>query len=120
MLGMWRLRHTLRGLRGWQFVSRKFLRWLVVVPMALILIATIWLATAPVFRALLALQGLFYALALVGWVRSRRGAGLARAFSVPFYIVLVALAGFLGILDAWRGRRFHVWEIASLSRGRSL
>jgi len=43
-----------------------------------------------------------------------------RLASVPFYIVLVAVAGFLGILDAWRGRRFHVWEIASLSRGRSV
>lgn len=120
MLGMWRLRHTLRGLRGWQFVSRKFLRWLVVVPMALILLATLWLATVPVFLALLILQGLFYGLALVGWLRSRSGAGLAKAVSVPFYIVLVAVAGFLGILDAWRGRRFHVWEIANLSRGRSV
>lgn len=121
LLGMWRLRHTLRGLRGWQFVSRKFLRWLVLVPMAMILVSSAVLATGSgVFLGLLALQLACYGLALVAWVRSRREQRSGRLFSVPFYVVLVGVAGLVGILDACRGRRFHVWEVAALSRGRSI
>ncbi|MGH7349628.1 MAG: glycosyltransferase family 2 protein [Candidatus Rokuibacteriota bacterium] len=121
LLGMWRLRHTLRGLRGWQFVSRKFLRWLILAPMALILLSSALLAAeGGVFLGLLVLQVGFYALALIGWVRSRRGHRGGRVLSLPFYIVLVGVAGFTGILDACRGRRFHVWEVAALSRGRSV
>ena len=122
-LGMWRLRHTLRGLRGWQFVSRKLLRWLVLVPMGLILVSSAAgaaLASSGLFLSLLALQAACYLVALVGWLLARRGRQGGRLLSVPFYIVLVALAGFMGVLDACRGRRFHVWEVAKLSRGRSV
>jgi cellulose synthase/poly-beta-1,6-N-acetylglucosamine synthase-like glycosyltransferase len=120
LLGMWRLRHTLPGLRGWQFLSRKFLRWLVLIPMAAILLASACLTSSALFASLLALQGLFYLLALIGWLLARSGRGLGRVVSVPFYIVLVAVAGFVGALDACLGRRFHVWEVATLSRGRSV
>jgi cellulose synthase/poly-beta-1,6-N-acetylglucosamine synthase-like glycosyltransferase len=121
LLGMWRLRHTLRGVRGWQFLSRKFLRWLVLVPMALILVSTIALAPASeVWRLLLLPQLAFYALALVAWIQVRRGRHPGRLLSVPLYVVLVAAAGLTGVVDACLGRRFHVWEVASLSRGRSV
>ena len=120
LLGMWRLRHTLRGLRGWQFLSRKPLRWLLLIPMAALLVASAGLVSSAFFAAVLALQALFYLLALIGWVLSRHGRGPGRLVSVPFYIVLVALAGFVGALDACLGRRFHVWEAATLSRGRSV
>lgn len=119
LLGMWRLRSTLGGLRGWQFVTRKFLRWIVVVPMALILVSSFALASNAMFRTVLGLQAAFYAAAMVGWVLARAGRKPVRFISVPFYIVLVALAGLMGALDACRGRRFHVWEVAALSRGRS-
>jgi cellulose synthase/poly-beta-1,6-N-acetylglucosamine synthase-like glycosyltransferase len=121
LLGMWRLRHTLRGLRGWQFVSRKFLRWLVLAPMAMILLSSAVLAVeSAVFLGLLALQAAFYAMALVAWARSRRGHRGSRLLALPFYVVLVGVAGLIGIFDACRGRRFHVWEVAALSRGRSI
>jgi cellulose synthase/poly-beta-1,6-N-acetylglucosamine synthase-like glycosyltransferase len=121
LLGMWRMRHTLRGLRGWQFLSRKFLRWLALVPMGLILLSTVVLAPASeVFRALLVPQLAFYGLALAAWVQTRRGRQPGRVLSVPLYVLLVAMAGVVGVVDACRGRRFHVWEVASLSRGRSI
>ena len=121
LLGMWRLRHMLRGLRGWQFLSRKFLRWLVLIPMMLILVSSAFLAgDHPLFGILLALQGAFYGLALTAWLLSRHGRRAGRLVSVPFYVVLVAVAGLTGVVDACRGRRFHVWEVAALSRGRSI
>lgn len=119
-LGMWRLRSTLSGLRGWQFLSRKLLRWLVLVPMGLILVASAGLASSAGFAVLLGLQGIFYLAALAGWILARYGRHPGRLLSLPFYIVLVAVAGFTGVLDACRGRRFHVWEVAALSRGRSI
>jgi cellulose synthase/poly-beta-1,6-N-acetylglucosamine synthase-like glycosyltransferase len=121
VLGMWRLRHTLRGIRGWQFLSRKFLRWLVLIPMGSILISSAFLA--PVhegFLVLLALQVAFYGLAATGWLVTRHGRRAARLLSIPFYVVLVGVAGLAGVADACRGRRFHVWEVAALSRGRSI
>lgn len=121
LLGMWRLRHMLRGLRGWQFLSRKFLRWLVLIPMMLILVSSAFLAPArDVFLMVLALQGVFYGLAVTGWTLTRHGRGAGRLLSVPFYVVLVAVAGLAGVVDACCGRRFHVWEVAALSRGRSI
>jgi len=48
---------------------------------------------------------------------NKRFAGLRRLFSLPFYVVLVALAGVMGVIDACAGRRFRVWETAALSRG---
>lgn len=119
-LGMWRLRSALMGLRGWQFLSRKFLRWLVLIPMGLILAASVALASSTIFAALLALQAGFYLAATAGWILARGGHKPVRLLSVPFYIVLVALAGLLGVFDACRGRRFHIWEVAALSRGRSI
>ncbi len=119
LLGMWRLRACLGGLRGWQFVSRKFLRWLFLLPLGLMLVSSVALAGDPRFLMLAVLQLMFYALALGGWVLAAQERSAPRLMSVPFYIVLVAVAGIAGMLDTCAGRRFHVWEAATLSRGRS-
>ena len=92
-LGMWQLRFALRGLRGWQFFSHKFLRWLTLVPLFGILL-TGW----PLLL-----------LALVLLIRPR----------VPFYVLLGAAGALTGVLDACLGRRFDIWEIPTLSRGAS-
>ena len=90
-LGMWQLRFALRGLRGWQFFSHKFLR---------------WLTLAPLFGILLAGWPLLL-LALALLIRPR----------VTFYVLLGATGALTGVLDACLGRRFDIWEIPSLSRG---
>jgi len=53
----------------------------------------------------------------VGYILARAGLRPGRLFSLPFYVVLVALAGVMGVIDACAGRRFRVWETAALSRG---
>ncbi len=118
MLAMWKLRHMLDGMRGWQFVSRKFLRWLTLVPLGLVVLSTSWLASRPLFGILLVLQVIFYGLALTGLILALNGRGAGRFFSVPFYVLLGSVSTFAGILDACLGRRFEVWEIPTLSRGR--
>lgn len=117
LLGMWRLRHTLRGLRAWQFISRKFLRWLTLVPLLLILIAAAKLASGRSLVLILLVEATFLVLALVGLLAALRGRRGGRLVSIPFYVLLGSAATFTGVLDACRGRRFAVWETPALSRG---
>lgn len=117
LLGMWRLRRTLRGLRGWQFVSRKFLRWLTLVPILLILIAALKVAPGQLFIPVVLVEATFFALALAGLVAALMGRRGGRLVSIPFYVLLGSAATFAGVLDACRGRKFAVWETPALSRG---
>ncbi|MEO7142690.1 MAG: glycosyltransferase, partial [Bryobacteraceae bacterium] len=97
MLGMWRLRHTLLGLRGWQFVSQKFLRWLSVIPLAMLLISAFSLARgSTIFQVLLWLQVAVYGLALAGMWLSGAEKGIGRLASVPFYAVLGSIGALVG------------------------
>jgi cellulose synthase/poly-beta-1,6-N-acetylglucosamine synthase-like glycosyltransferase len=118
MLGMWRLRSLLNGMRGWQFVSRKFLRWLTLVPLALLAVSTPALSSRPAFAAILGLQVVFYGVALAGLFLALSGRGAGGFVSAPFYVLLGSLSTLLGVADACLGRRFAVWEVPALSRGR--
>jgi cellulose synthase/poly-beta-1,6-N-acetylglucosamine synthase-like glycosyltransferase len=117
ILGMWRLRNCLRGFRAWQFFSRKLLRWFGAVPLLMILVSSVLLASNPFFRMVLALQVIFYGLALTGWLsaaRQRQGESLT---AFPFFLVLVHVAALVGVVEAAFGRRFSVWDSAVQSRG---
>jgi cellulose synthase/poly-beta-1,6-N-acetylglucosamine synthase-like glycosyltransferase len=117
ILGMWRLQNCLRGLRAWQFFSRKLLRWFGAVPLVMILVSSVLLASNPFFRTVLALQVIFYGLALTGWLsaaRQRQGESLT---AFPFFLVLVHVAALVGVVETGRGRRFSVWDSAMQSRG---
>lgn len=115
-LAMWRLRRDLRGLRLWQFLSRKFLRWLTVLPLGVALATSILLRHDEFFAVVFGLQIAFYALAILG-VRSQSGmTGLLR---LPFVFLLANLAVFMGVMDACRRKTFATWNIAELSRGSS-
>jgi len=118
-LAMWRLRLDLRGLRLWQFLSRKFLRWLTLVPLALALLTTFLLRSHYLFATLFAVQSAFYLLALAG--RWQFGNSRAhRLLRIPFIFVMANLAVFLGVFDACRRKTFATWSIAQLSRGTDL
>lgn len=117
ILGMWRLQRCLRGLRAWQFFSRKLLRWFGAVPLVIILVSCAMLAANPFFRVVLALQAIFYGLAMAGWwsaARQRPGGSLT---AFPFFFVLVHVAALVGVVEAGFGRRFSVWDSAVQSRG---
>lgn len=117
LLGMWRLRQALHGLRRWQFISRKFLRWLTLVPILLILIASLRLAPGRWFAVAWLIEGAFLVLAIVGLVAALAGRRGSPLVSIPFYILLGSAATFAGVVDACRGRKFAVWETPALSRG---
>jgi len=116
-LGILRLRKFLRGLRLWQFISRKLLRWLTLLPLIFLFISSACLASRPIFAFILVLQLLFYGFALVGWFVASKRRGAAGLFTFPFYFVLVNTGAMTGLIDTCLGRRFSIWEIAELSRG---
>jgi len=118
LLAMWKFRRMLRGLRGWQFVSHKFLRWLTVIPAVLMLISSAALVGRPFFALILTAQLIFYASAVAGWALAGTGRKASQALSVPFFVMLGSVAAFVGVLDTCLGRRFAVWEVPTLSRGR--
>ncbi len=117
VLGLWRLRRCLAGFRAWQFISRKVMRWMSLVPMAGILISSAMLCRHPLFALLLGLQFVFYILALSGWMLSLKQRQGGAIFTIPFYFLLVSLAAVIGVIQACLGRRFAVWDVAVLSRG---
>lgn len=115
-LAMWRLRRELRGLRLWQFLSRKFLRWLTLIPAVMILLSTFLLRRNPWFNALFAAQIVFYLMTLVGvWLNGE--SRISAVLRLPFVAVLANLAVFMGVFDACCGKTFATWNIAELSRG---
>jgi cellulose synthase/poly-beta-1,6-N-acetylglucosamine synthase-like glycosyltransferase len=115
-LAMWRLRHELRALRLWQFMSRKFLRWLTLLPLAVAQVTTFRLRQERFFAAALVLQMAFYALAFIG-VRQGRKSRVTGLLRLPFVFLLANIAVFFGVLDACRRKTFRTWNIAVLSRG---
>jgi poly-beta-1,6-N-acetyl-D-glucosamine synthase len=118
MLAMFRLPSTLGGLRGWQFVSHKLLRWLSLVPLLMILASSIALAHDSItFRLLLVAQSTFYTFAAAGFALSIGSRLVPRLLAVPFYVILGLLGALVGVLESLLGRRFDIWEIPRLSRG---
>jgi len=109
-----------RPLRQWQFFSHKVLRWLTLIPMAMVLFSSVALAWRPIFAVIAAAQILFYAIALLGWALTRANRSMPRWTSVPFYIVLGVWGALLGIIDTALGKRFAIWEIPTLSRGQQV
>lgn len=116
-LGMWLLRDSLRGVRLWEFVSHKLLRWLTLIPMMMVLGASVTLYREPFYAVALAAQLLFYGAAAIGLVYAFLHKSTFRIFSIPFYILLGTVGALIGVLEGLAGRKFAVWEIPVLSRG---
>jgi cellulose synthase/poly-beta-1,6-N-acetylglucosamine synthase-like glycosyltransferase len=116
-IGSWRLRRCLYGFRGWQFLSRKLLRWLGALPLALSLVSSGFLVSNTVYAAALELQVMFYVLTSLGWLLAEKNRQGTRVTSFPFYFVMVNVAAFTGVLDALVGKRFTTWDSPAHSRG---
>lgn len=118
VLGMYRLRGCLGGIRAWQFVSRKFLRWLGLLPLLAMLVGSSLLASQSVaVLVFVACQLMCYGLAIFGLIAATKGKRVKRFTTMPFYFLLVNVAALVGVWDACRGRRYSVWSVASTTRG---
>ena len=93
----------------WHVYSRKVMRWLMPIPMAILLLTNPALLYLPFFRLVFVAQCLFYGLAVVGWLLDRKGVR-QNIMALPFYFCLVNAASFFGFIQALRGRRMAVWQ----------
>lgn len=100
--------------RSWfafSFISHKLLRWLAPEFMILIAASSLWLISRPFFFGMVILQGIFYSLALVGWL-GRHGVGRNTVFYVPFYLCAMNLAALLGLWRFLTGTQTTQWRKA--------
>ena len=117
-LAAWKLRHRLTGIRGWQFFSRKCLRWMSLLAVMMIVVSSVALRSNPWFATLCALEGMLAGLAIVGGGAILMDRESPAVFCTPFYFLLASTAAMLGALESILGHRFGIWDVAEQSRGR--
>lgn len=120
LLAFWRLRRVLGFCGACQLASHKLLRYATLVPLSLLVGSAAKLADISFFKVVFVLLLAFLALALLGLMAALRRKPVGFLLSVPFYMVFGSLGSLVGMIDACRGRRFDVWEIATLSRGQAI
>lgn len=84
-----------------------------IAPLALVTLAasSIGLAASGTFYFLAALaQGLFYALAVLGYLLRRAQAGGTKLLYVPFFYCMANAASALAVVQVMRGRRIEQWQ----------
>ena len=101
-------------LLGFQYISRRLLRWIFCpVMLMILLISNIFIITyqSPVefYNWMLYSQILFYALALAGWVFVRSGKR-AGVFTIPFYFVFMNYCLVKGFVKFAKGKQSVLWE----------
>jgi cellulose synthase/poly-beta-1,6-N-acetylglucosamine synthase-like glycosyltransferase len=119
LLGLWRLRTELHGMRMWQFASRKVLRWFSLLPLVALCISSAFMIKRSVFFELIAMvEAVFCASALLGCNSRLRGSQVGRVVGPPFHFVLALVAALMGMVDTCVGTQYSVWTIAEVSRGK--
>jgi glycosyltransferase involved in cell wall biosynthesis len=99
------------GFYSLQLVSHKVLRRLMAVPLlALGLSATVLARRSAAFRALAAVQGIVYALGMVGLVLGDRAPRRTRLLGLPAYFCLVNAASLRAVWNVARRREIDRWE----------
>jgi cellulose synthase/poly-beta-1,6-N-acetylglucosamine synthase-like glycosyltransferase len=116
ILGMWRLWDCLHGLRRWQFLSRKFLRWFGLIPMTAVFFSSALLLDNGFAGLTFAMALLFVLFAIVGFLIESGGGRSWALFRYPFYFLLINVAAFVGVMETALGRRYGVWESAASTR----
>jgi len=96
------------------FVSHKLLRWFIFPLMVVIFFINLSL-NGYYANILLYIQYIFYISALIGCICQRMDLKI-KLFYVPFYFCLINLAGALGILKYFVGKKEIMWDIAETTR----
>jgi cellulose synthase/poly-beta-1,6-N-acetylglucosamine synthase-like glycosyltransferase len=99
------------GLYGFEVLTHKILRRLTLFFLIAVLGTSAWLATDdPVWRVVVAVQVLFYGLALAGWLGRRRHWAGRKVFFVPYFFCLANVSAAIAVFSVLAGVRFERWE----------
>ena len=98
-----------------KLLSHKLFRWWVPFMLVAAFGINVILATRqPVYTATLAVQTVFYLLAIVGFVGRKKDQH--SLFRVPFYFCLVNIASATGLIEAILGKSYTTWTTARAGR----
>lgn len=117
---MLRLKHLVNikkyGLLTFQYISHRVLRWAVVPPLFVLVLLTninLVLFTDNVFYQIILLaQGLFYLFGFLGWIFENKNIKI-KIFSIPFYLMMMNYAVFVGFYRFLANKQKVTWERAS-------
>jgi cellulose synthase/poly-beta-1,6-N-acetylglucosamine synthase-like glycosyltransferase len=99
------------GFYAIQLISHKVLRRLVVLPLLVLFLCSLFLIQENLLYTLAAASQLaFYAAAVLGYFVRHSRNRLAKLASLPFYFTLVNLASLIAVLNILRGNQIARWE----------
>jgi cellulose synthase/poly-beta-1,6-N-acetylglucosamine synthase-like glycosyltransferase len=101
------LKHPLLAI---QIFFHKVLRWFVGLFVILNFLVCLANADHSFYKGMLLLYGLFFLLALTGWIVRQTGGRASALFSVPYYFTLVNAAATTGVIDFFRGKQAVTWK----------
>lgn len=104
-----------RGKGRFNLLFHKILRWLTFPMLIVILFLNALLLYQPLYQWLFGLQIVFYAAGILGYTFDRFGIRF-RIFFIPYYFLLINIAGIVGMLNFFRGHRLATWKTASTTR----
>lgn len=102
---------------SFQFISHRILRW-TLCPVALVtlMLSNIIIVIAGsgnvFYEVVLGMQGLFYALAITGWIYASRDIRV-KALYIPFYFLFMNISVFMGFNRFIRNKQTVLWERAA-------
>jgi cellulose synthase/poly-beta-1,6-N-acetylglucosamine synthase-like glycosyltransferase len=104
------------GILSFQYISHRVLRW-TIAPLALLFILLINIILAfnssyqfnGFYMTILAIQVLFYLLALTGWILENRNIKI-KILYIPYYFLIMNYAVFLGFFRYIKGKQSVNWE----------
>lgn len=98
------------GFYSVELLSHKLLRHLAPFFLIPLFVSNLWLARVhPVLSVTMALQVIFYGLAIAGLLLRATRVGRSRLLAVPYYFSLVNAAALCGVLSIAAGRRQRAW-----------
>lgn len=97
------------GFVSFQLFSHKLLRWLMPIFMAAILVSNIFLAGSLLYNITLAMQAVFYAMALIAWLGEKVNVRF-KVFSIPLYFSTVNIASLISLYKTLKGYKAVTWE----------
>jgi biofilm PGA synthesis N-glycosyltransferase PgaC len=102
------------GLLSFQYISHRVLRWTLaplLLPLLFLLNARLAVTGSVVYGALFAAQGIFYTMALAGFLLEQLGVSV-KVFYIPLYFCVMNGAVYVGGWRLLRGAQSAVWEKA--------
>ena len=101
---------------SFQFISHRILRWtLCPLCLVILLISNIGIVLAGsdrIYTVLLGLQGVFYVLAIVGWLYANRNIKIKLLY-IPYYFLFMNISVFMGFARFLQKRQTVLWEKAA-------